>query len=375
MIGLGIRTNKINIGGGAAATPPSNSVAPAVSGTAVVGQVLTTTDGTWAGTAPITYSYQWKRGATNIGTNASTYTLVSADAGQSITCVVTATNAVGSANATSNSLNILSTVLDLYTSATAAYSLRLLRGAQYNSALVRIRRSSDNAEVDVFVDSNFALSLNSNIISRTSGTTLGTWVGSNNGFVVTWYDQSSNTRNATQSTPLNQPQLISSGVLNSINTKPALLFDGTNDSLTITTFSFTSNNFHSFVGKRSTAGHLLMSLAGSQYNLAHWTDNKYYFQGATNNTYLASNSADTNTNHSLIIGQSVSNTLSLFVNNNSIASTTLTTAINTNISSIGNYPSAFFTRGQLQEIIFYNTDQSSNRTSISNNINTFYGIY
>jgi hypothetical protein len=106
MIGLGIRTNKINIGGGAAATPPSNSVAPAVSGTAVVGQVLTTTDGTWAGTAPITYSYQWKRGATNIGTNANTYTLVQADAGNTsnITCVVTATNAAGSANATSNTV-------------------------------------------------------------------------------------------------------------------------------------------------------------------------------------------------------------------------------------------------------------------------------
>ena len=106
MIGLGIRTNKINIGGGAAATPPSNSVAPSVSGTAVVDQVLTTTNGTWTGTAPITYSYQWKRGATNIGTNASTYTLVQADAGNTsnITCVVTATNTAGSANATSNTV-------------------------------------------------------------------------------------------------------------------------------------------------------------------------------------------------------------------------------------------------------------------------------
>jgi hypothetical protein len=106
MIGLGIRTNKIKIGGGAAATPPSNSVAPAVSGTAVVDQVLTTTNGTWTGTAPITYSYQWKRGATNIGTNASTYTLVAADAGNTsnITCVVTATNSGGSASADSNTV-------------------------------------------------------------------------------------------------------------------------------------------------------------------------------------------------------------------------------------------------------------------------------
>ena len=80
---------------------PVNTVAPDVTGGNYVGDVLTTTDGTWTG-SPTSYSYQWKRGATNIGTNANTYTLVSADAGLNITCVVTATNAGGSTNATSN---------------------------------------------------------------------------------------------------------------------------------------------------------------------------------------------------------------------------------------------------------------------------------
>jgi hypothetical protein len=90
---------------------PANTVAPAVSGTAVVGQVLTTTNGTWTN-SPSSYSYQWKRGATNIGTNATTYTLVAADAGNTsnITCVVTATNTVGSANATSNTTAQILTV-------------------------------------------------------------------------------------------------------------------------------------------------------------------------------------------------------------------------------------------------------------------------
>ena len=86
---------------GATATAPVNSVAPNVTGLTYVGDLLTTTDGTWSGT-PTSFSYQWKRGATNIGTNANTYTLVSADAGLNITCVVTATNATGSTNATSN---------------------------------------------------------------------------------------------------------------------------------------------------------------------------------------------------------------------------------------------------------------------------------
>jgi len=88
---------------GASATAPVNTVAPDVTGNFYVGDVLTTTDGTWTG-SPTSYSYQWKRGATNIGTNANTYTLVSADAGLNITCVVTATNATGSTPATSNVL-------------------------------------------------------------------------------------------------------------------------------------------------------------------------------------------------------------------------------------------------------------------------------
>jgi hypothetical protein len=86
---------------GVTATAPVNTLIPSVSGSGYVGDLLTTTDGTWTGT-PTSFSYQWKRGATNIGTNANTYTLVIADANTNITCVVTATNASGSTPATSN---------------------------------------------------------------------------------------------------------------------------------------------------------------------------------------------------------------------------------------------------------------------------------
>ena len=92
------------------ATPPIspvNTLIPAVTGSNYVGSLLTTTNGTWTGT-PTSFSYQWKRGATNIGTNANTYTLVIADANTNITCVVTATNASGSTPATSNIFSPLS---------------------------------------------------------------------------------------------------------------------------------------------------------------------------------------------------------------------------------------------------------------------------
>jgi hypothetical protein len=83
---------------------PSNSVAPVISGSTVTGSVLTATNGTWAGSPTPTFSYQWKRGSTNVGTNVNTYTTVVADETFNITCVVTGTNVAGSANATSNAV-------------------------------------------------------------------------------------------------------------------------------------------------------------------------------------------------------------------------------------------------------------------------------
>lgn len=81
---------------------PANTVAPAITGTARVGQTLTGTNGTWTGTPAPTYARQWKADGANIsGATASTYTLTSAELGKAITLAVTATNAAGSADATS----------------------------------------------------------------------------------------------------------------------------------------------------------------------------------------------------------------------------------------------------------------------------------
>lgn len=81
---------------------PANTALPAITGTARVGQVLTVSDGTWTGNPPATFAYQWQRGTTNIsGATSKTYTLVTADAGQTVRAIVTATNTEGTASATS----------------------------------------------------------------------------------------------------------------------------------------------------------------------------------------------------------------------------------------------------------------------------------
>lgn len=87
----------------AAAGAPVNSVKPAISGVAQVGQVLTAYPGEWSG-APA-YTYQWKNEGVNLaGATAKTYTPVGTDVADTLTVTVTATNSAGSASATSAGL-------------------------------------------------------------------------------------------------------------------------------------------------------------------------------------------------------------------------------------------------------------------------------
>jgi hypothetical protein len=116
---------------------PVNTVAPAVTGTVQSRQTLSTTTGTWTG-SPTSYSYQWKREATNVGTNSNSYTLVTADVGSTMTCVVTATNAVGSTNATSNTTGTVSANVPL------APTIGTATATAYNTATVRYSAPSDN---------------------------------------------------------------------------------------------------------------------------------------------------------------------------------------------------------------------------------------
>ncbi len=94
--------------GAVGAAPPVNTTLPTISGTARDSVTLSATTGTWTGTPPIGFTYQWRRCnaagaacADIAGATASTYTLVSADVGSTIRVIVTATNAAGSAAATS----------------------------------------------------------------------------------------------------------------------------------------------------------------------------------------------------------------------------------------------------------------------------------
>jgi hypothetical protein len=88
---------------------PVNIVTPVVSGIGIVGQTLSSTIGTWVGSVPISYSYQWKRnGVIILGAISSTYLLVEVDADTNISCTVTATNTKGSSSSNSNTIAVIS---------------------------------------------------------------------------------------------------------------------------------------------------------------------------------------------------------------------------------------------------------------------------
>jgi hypothetical protein len=93
----------------ASSAAPVNTAEPKISGTPQEGQTLSATSGSWTSTTTISYAYQWRRcnaqgaGCANIGgADTSTYLVKHADIGDTLRVRVTAKNADGSAQATSN---------------------------------------------------------------------------------------------------------------------------------------------------------------------------------------------------------------------------------------------------------------------------------
>ena len=109
-------------------------------------------------------------------------------------------------------------LLDTYTPA-VAYSFQKLRtGETYG---FRIRRDNDNAETDVELESTDSITLSSTV---SSGGTLGTWLGANDGYIHTFYDQSGNDNDLVQTTQSLQSKIATAGVLESKDGKIAATF-------------------------------------------------------------------------------------------------------------------------------------------------------
>lgn len=113
-------------------------------------------------------------------------------------------------------------VIDLVgVAAEAAYGVRKLRGA-YAGSCVRIRRDSDNAESDFGFDPSGDLDMVAVLA----------FCGADNGYIVTWYDQSGNSRDVAQATAGNQPKLRGTGFVIPGEESPWAIFNGTTQFVT-----------------------------------------------------------------------------------------------------------------------------------------------
>lgn len=201
-----------------------------------------------------------------------------------------------------------SLLLDKYPGAAAAYSLRELSTEWAGQAVVRVRRESDDSEVDFtaaeITDGTLINWVNGNLsVTGNIGTQSldGISIGANyakqgslvgtvsevilydtnqsvdrlniekninhhygiydaNAYVVKWYDQSGNGRDVTQSTTSLQPYIVKNGDLCVINELPAVNFDGNNyligplvEATNDTTF-FASARFNSIASYQSILG-------------------------------------------------------------------------------------------------------------------------
>ena len=335
---------------------PSNTVAPVISGTLNVGETLTTTNGTWDN-SPTAYSYQWLRGGAAIsGATSNTYTLVGADEDEFISCKVTASNVYGSADATSSQTtaigpSLFDYLLDDYSGAAAAYSLRLL-DSTYSGNAIKVRRASDNTEQDIgFVN---------NVLDTSS---LESFCSGTDGFVTTWYDQSGNANNATQTTASEQPKIVSSGSTILEGGKPIIQRQSSSSGMNILGITSLSSNAWIFNSIQVNNDSLYLS----DNNTSPWTG--FAQSGSTSSGINNGISAYVNgvlfSSYTRGDYYSNLNTQSVFTTNINFSS------MNENLKMGWSTYSMYNT----QEFVLYDSNQSSNRSGIETNINDFYSIY
>jgi hypothetical protein len=97
---------------------PSNTELPSISGVLQEGQLLSVGTGSWSGTEPISYSYQWqlcnslRSGCSNItGATGTSFTPSVSDIGSTLAVVVKATNVAGSTSVTSTVTGLIAGVI------------------------------------------------------------------------------------------------------------------------------------------------------------------------------------------------------------------------------------------------------------------------
>lgn len=258
-------------------------------------------------------------------------------------------------------------LLDTYTSANMAFSMFKLRTA-YSGNCLSVRRSSDNTEQDIGFVNNYL-----------DTTSLLSFVGVGDGFVVKWYDQSGNARDLSRTTSaLAQPQIVSSGALITRN-GIAVMSATTAQSLALAVgINYTTSYSWWLSVEKDTTG--------NQYMAGRDTANAIYLDYGTSqyigsaNPITISPALSINT-FRLINGiyqfPNTNFTANIYSNGTSLGTASGTTTIGSIRGAFGTIPFTSFRTAKVtfNELVLWTTDQMSNRANIESNIKTRNSIY
>ena len=275
-------------------------------------------------------------------------------------------------------------LLDEYTGATAAYALRKLRN-DYTGDSITVRRTSGSGTQDIGFDADGNLDT----------TALSAFCGSGDGFITKWHDQVGVNDVFALATSA-QPKIYDSGAVITLNGKPAIQLDGSDDSLVTA----------SSVNLNANRNELIVAWVGSVTNLdsgnnmvSHWNnsaatqifqvqmtasnDNLRWTTRYSNGTLATANSgsAITSGNQSIIVGRSVNGTHEAEFDGTTINGTSV--AVDPNDSSLSLLRigaradnQAGPHQGKTQEVIIWSrATELDDADDISDDINTYYSTY
>jgi len=262
-------------------------------------------------------------------------------------------------------------LLDTYSGAAAAYSLRLLDSTYTGPA------------IEVYAGTNGTADIGFNVFGELDTVALAAHCGSNDGFVSKWYDQSGNSNDAAQGVTGQMPKIYdgTTGVVTE-NGKPAVEFDGSDDEFPLTLSGLNINNLSVVTVCKSdvTSGDKMQFTLNTGSNQRYWhymaAGNDTMWYGGT--TSISHGAMNTNQRLRTFIAGSTSGAARSFLNGTEGPTTrTLVSAtLTANEQYLGNYHTgSFYWDGTMQEFVVWGADQFNNRTNIEDNINTFYNIY
>ncbi len=197
-------------------------------------------------------------------------------------------------------------------------------------------------------------------------------------FVDTWYDQSGNEKNATQSSASAQAKLASGGSLITTGGKIAMDFDGSNDFLDIdfganlsqpntVLFVHESDNTNAadneFFDERGSGQRSLIDVGSDGDDYRIFATGSLFFSGI-----------DITTNQSTVFTIFNGSSSVISINGTAATGTTGTNGINQTQAIAYSEQNGDFYNGTMQEFIVYNSDQSSNRTGLESDLSDFYDI-